>query len=118
MSMDRRVNPRLAIEMEASFGLPGEFPHTMEATIVNISAGGFGFFTHEPVKPGREMLLCVDLNNGAPATVHVETVWCKAVGDVGRFLIGVRLQETGGRDLERFLDFYTKLVKSQAKPSA
>ncbi|MCA9393120.1 MAG: PilZ domain-containing protein [Candidatus Omnitrophica bacterium] len=113
MSIDRRINPRLAIEMEASFGISGEFPHTMEATVVNISAGGFGFFTHEPVKPGREILLCVDLHAGVPATMHVESVWCKAVGDVGRFLIGVRLTETGGQDLERFLDFYTKLVKSQ-----
>lgn len=118
MSIDRRINPRLAIEMEASFGLSGEFPHTMEATVVNISAGGFGFFTHEPVKPGREMLLCVDLERGTPATMHVESVWCKAVGDLGRFLIGVRLQETGGRDLERFLDFYTKLVKSQSPVTA
>ncbi|MBZ0167454.1 MAG: PilZ domain-containing protein [Candidatus Omnitrophica bacterium] len=114
MTMDRRVNPRLAFEMEASFAAATELPRTLEATVVNISVGGFGFFTHEPVKSGRELLLCVELDQGEPATLCVQSVWCKAVGDQGRFLIGVRLLESGGADLERFLDFYTKLVKSSS----
>lgn len=115
---NKRVYQRSPIELAASFGIPEELPYTQEATVVNISSGGFGFFTHEPIKPGRNILLCVDLENGAHSTIKVRSVWCKAVGDSGRFMAGVQIIETDGPDFERFLDFYTSLVKSNSREAA
>ncbi|MBP9853303.1 MAG: PilZ domain-containing protein [Candidatus Omnitrophica bacterium] len=109
---NKRINQRSPIEMAASFGIPEDLPYTQEATIVNVSSGGFGFFTHEPIKAGKDILLCVDLGDDTLATIKVKSAWCKAVGDSGRFMVGVQILEGEGPDYERFLEFYTSLIKS------
>lgn len=115
MMQNKRAYQRSPIELAASFGIEEDLPYTQEATVVNISSGGFGFFTHEPIKPGKNILLCVDLENGEQTTIKVNSVWCKAVGDSGRFIVGVKIAESRGRDLERFLEFYTALVKGNSQ---
>ncbi len=115
---ERRIYTRTPIEMAASYGIPDDLPITEEATVVNISSDGFGFFSLNPISPETELILCVDLDDGEKATLLVRTKWAKAVGDTGRFIIGVQIIEAESADLERFLEFYAKLTKQHLRKVA
>lgn len=115
---EKRIYRRTPIELAASYGIPDNLPSTQEATVVNISTDGFGFFSVDPIKADTDLILCIELDDGTNATLNVRTKWAKAIGDTGKFIIGVQISEPKSRDLERFEAFYHRLTRNNLKTIA
>lgn len=112
---ERRIYQRSPIELAASYGIDDDLPETQEATVINISSGGFCFYSKKPISEGSELYLSVDLDNHEQATIKVRVAWDKRVGDTGNYMIGVQVTEAEGVDFDKFIEFYAKLVKENSQ---
>ncbi len=110
---EKRVHERSAIELAASYGIPNEPDINREAKIRNISAGGFSFLSQEKLKPGKEIELAIDLEQGQPLSIPVRVVWCSKNEESSDYSIGVQIIESQASDTEKFIEFYTKISASR-----
>ena len=107
---ERRTYQRTPVEMPAYFNVVGSEDLSHEATVINISAGGFCFYAQQALPKETAVELSINISNNEEVTVTVRTAWSKKIGDTGDYMIGVSIDDAAGTDLERFLAFYCKEV--------
>lgn len=107
---ERRVYYRTTVELPAYLNIPQMEEISHQATVVNISAGGFCFYTQRSVPNGTVIELTIEVTKGKPMTISATTAWAKKIGDTGDYMIGVKIDETGGSDVEKFLTYYCKEI--------
>ena len=103
---ERRYYQRSPVEMPASYSVVGSGELTHEATVINISAGGFCFYAQHALPIGTEVELSVNLKAKEKINISVKTAWSKKIGDTGDFMIGVKIDDAAGTDMEKFLSYY------------
>ncbi|HLF17840.1 MAG TPA: PilZ domain-containing protein [Candidatus Omnitrophota bacterium] len=103
---ERRYYQRSPVELAAYYSVVGSGSLTHEATVINISAGGFCFYAQQMLPTGTPVELVIDLKPKEEIKIKVKTAWSKKIGDTGDFMIGVKIDDATGTDLEKFLSYY------------
>jgi hypothetical protein len=106
---ERRKFQRTAVELPAFYSVSGSEQLKHRATVINMSAGGFCFYAQQPMELETPVELTVKLE-GDDLSLSVLTAWSKRIGDTGDYMIGVRISDAGGSDLEKFLKFYCREI--------
>jgi len=101
---ERRHYHRADVELPARF-MTDDLPQ--EATVINISAGGFCFYAQRPLPVGSRVVLTVDMKPKEEIKLIVKTAWSKKIGQTGDYMIGVKINDADGTDLEKFLKYYS-----------
>jgi len=109
---EKRDKQRSPIELAASFGIPHDSPAIQTALVINMSSGGFCFYSKEKIKIGSIIKLVVDLSPSEKVQVNVKTIWINELQGLEKYMVGVQIIDTAGSDLEKFLQFYSDQEKS------
>jgi len=109
---EKRAQKRSAIEMAASFGIPLDSPAMQPAKVINVSTGGFCFYSAANLKEGERLQLNIDLDNENKINIGVKVAWVKQSEGQGKNMVGVQIIDQEGPDLNKFLEFYNNNIKS------
>jgi len=109
---EKRIQERSAIELAASFGIPDDSPALKSAKVINVSTGGFCFFSSADLKEGERIQLNLDLDEQIKINIGVKVAWIKASEQQGKNMIGVQIVDQDGPDLDKFLEFYNTNIKT------
>jgi hypothetical protein len=107
--VEKRHHKRSPIELAASYGTGEDLRPERGAKINNVSSDGFCFTSDHKVQVGEEIQLAVDLDTVEEAVITVKVVWVKKAEGVGKYTVGVQIEEKDGPDFDRFIEFYEKI---------
>src|SRR5688500_13293598 len=127
---DRRLRPRFSAALRCTLQLPPEdrdilFPHEQLSCLTrDLSESGIGLVAPSiylgytcVVDEGRALSLSLELPDGAHVTLRVASAhYLRLDRDAAAeasYLIGLRLVEPDGEDLERFRQYLSTLKKSE-----
>jgi len=117
MVNEKRLYQRAPLELTAHFAIIGTQNLSYEATVINISAGGFCFQAKQEIPKDTDIELSITISDSKEVKIQVCSEWAKKIGDTGRYMIGVRIAEKTSTDLEAFLTFYcSQISRLLAKP--
>ena len=101
---ERRHYHRHPVELPARYMTEDR---AFEVTVINISAGGFCFYTQRHLSTGSRVDLTVNMTAREEIHLTVKTAWSKKIGGTGDYMIGVKINDVIGTDLEKFLKYYS-----------
>lgn len=107
---ERRYYQRTPVELPAYFSVVDSEDLTHEATVINISPGGFCFYAQKDIPSKTEVDLSINIKKTEEIKIHVKTAWAKKIGDTGDYMIGVKITDSTGSDIEKFLTYYCKEI--------
>ena len=105
---DKRHFKRSPIELAASFGVPEEQEIVSKGTVINISRGGICIKSKKPLRVGTEFMIAIE-DEADEIGIGVKVVWSKKDKESNQFINGVTIVETSAEELDKFLDFYSRL---------
>ena len=111
---DKRIYQRAPVELAASYGVP-EAEDITNATVVNISKGGFCFQSAEPMETQTDIMLQLEIGNNQTIKIPVRTVWVKKIEGTEEYQVGVQITDASNPDFDKFLDYYAQEVKKLQK---
>ena len=126
---DRRLKPRFSAALRCTLALPPEdrdilFPHEhLECLTRDLSESGIGLAAPSiylgytcVVDEGRALLLTLELPSGATVKLNTQSAhYLRLDRDASAdatYLIGLRINEPAGEDLERFKAYLSTLENS------
>jgi len=113
---NRRAFQRASVELPAFYSVVDDWASsfaeqlTHQATVINISAGGFCFYAQQKLPDGTAVSLNIEVERGKELCINAKTAWSKKIRDKDDFMIGVEIDQASGTDLEKFLSFYCKEI--------
>ena len=113
---NRRAYQRTSVELPAFYSVVDDWASsfteqlTHQATVINISAGGFCFYAQQKLPDGTSVALNIEVEKGKELRINAKTAWSKKIGDKDDYMIGVKIDQASGTDLEKFLTFYCKEI--------
>ena len=108
--IDKRIEQRSSIELAASYGIGDDLRPQREATINNVSSGGFCFISESKLRVGEKIQLAIDLDSADEIIIMVKVVWMKKNDNDRKHTVGVQIVEKEGPGFDRFMEFYNNLL--------
>jgi Tfp pilus assembly protein PilZ len=101
---EKRGNKRSPVELAASFGVDAQALPSYEATVKNISQGGFCFQTKNQLRPDQILNLCVETDDKGRIQIDVKVVWVQSNVAKGESMVGVQLVNQNDEQHKRLLE--------------